>query len=205
MRPPTATLSILAAIGASACSAGGGDVTSPTSPPLANHDPATPAPPTAAAPLVVAELPTPTPADPLVYVPELPVDLALAPPPTEHGVHDEEPPPTELTESQQVEAFVVAVFTARFDDLPDLRLQRLIPLTVDPTVAAAAVAAHSVDIAGGEVTWPIVTAVAATGDGWWRVELTLKTTRRGQVGVTSTLAAMRVHHTPAGVDDWTSP
>jgi hypothetical protein len=95
---------------------------------------------------------------------------------------------------------------SRFDDAASERGHRLGGLAAHPSVAAAAdLTATQADPAHSGATWAIITDVAELGEGWWRVTYTLKQTRHGQLGPTSTPATLDVHVNPAGLVDAERP
>jgi hypothetical protein len=140
-----------------------------------------------------------------VFSPPLPIDLATDTghdaDAHDHSVHDDATGDAGgLGGDAAISAnFVVAVYTHRFDDPAYTRLRRLTPLVVDPNTTVASVPTlHDGDIA----TWPIITAVTDSGNGWWRVQATLKTTRHDQHGPTSQPLVVEVHITGELVEAW---
>jgi hypothetical protein len=101
-------------------------------------------------------------------------------------------------------AWVAAVYTARFDDAPGTAARFIGPLAATTAVAASAETSLPVPSPdSGEARWPVITDVTATADGWWQVELRVKTTRFGQLGPVTTVAGVRVHVTAELlVDHW---
>ncbi len=161
----------------------------------------------AASPLVVGELPPSTIATLQLVVPPLPHDLDATPRPT--GADELDPADHEHesdspgSDQDAVSGFVVAFYTLRFDDPPSTRHDRLATTCASPELAAAAASAAPVlDVEQLEVTWPIITSITPQPDGWWHTDVTLKTTRAGQVGPISTPISVRVHLAGRLVDRW---
>ena len=159
----------------------------------------------AAAPLVVGELPPSTIATLQLVVPPLPHDLdATLRPAGAEGLdpaeHEADSPGSD---QDAVSDFVVAFYTLRFDDPPSTRRDRLATTCASPELAAAAApAAPVLDVEQLEVMWPIITSITPRPDGWWHTDVTLKTTRAGQVGPSSTAISVRVHLAGGLVDGW---
>ena len=86
------------------------------------------------------------------------------------------------------------------DALPKGALHRI--WTTDPTLIAAATAAgpHA-DRAVNQTISATVTAVDDSGGGWWSVQLAVKTTADGQIGVATSTAVVQVHIGPNGLVD----
>jgi len=161
----------------------------------------------AAAPLAVGELPPSTIATLQLVVPPLPHDLDPTHRPTaaddfDPADHEHE---SDAPDSDQdaVTDFVVAFYTWRFDDPPSTRHDRLATICVSPEIAAAAASAAPVlDVEQLEVMWPVITSITPQSDGWWQSDVTLKTTRVGQVGPISTAISVRLHLAGGLVDNW---
>lgn len=118
----------------------------------------------------------------------------------DHG-HDDGP----VSEDDVAAAWVAAVYTARYDDPDTSPLAE--GLAVDPAlVTNARGALPGLDVEALEVRWPVVTAIADDGGGWWQVSFVLKYTRADHVGPATTgpLTA-RVHVTDGLVDGWEPP
>ena len=163
------------------------------------------APPISAPPPTLATIAAPRPTV-LVAVPPLPGDLdpgrpAVSPP---HLVDVDHLSVHSAGAAEVATKWVAAMYTARFDDPDGLVGAELAVLAAGPTVAAEAaaeLAAPSVEL--GEARWPFIVAVHDDGAGWWRIDTLLKTTRRGQVGPTSSSLTVRVHVTDdLLVDEW---
>jgi hypothetical protein len=143
----------------------------------------------------------------LVPVPPLPGDLRDASrprsPPTGDRASDHGD--GELSPAGEVAAaWVATVYTARYDDPRGTAAKFIAPLAATAAVASAAETSLPPTSDAGEARWPVITAVTATGDGWWRVEALVKTTRFGQSGPATTAAVLRVHVTgELLVDRWT--
>lgn len=145
----------------------------------------------------------------LIPVPPLPADLdpvrPSAPAPEPGPPHDHvDGPPDDDPAASVAEAWVVAVYTGRFDDPPGDAARFIAPLAANAGVADAAIAAlPRLSPSAGEVRWPVVVTVLDAGDGWWELSGAVKTTRFGQVGPATTELAARVHVNAALlVDDW---
>jgi hypothetical protein len=143
-------------------------------------------------------------------VAQLPADLTT-PPSTDATGHSHEPADDGAATSSNsgadvATAWTVERHTTRFDDPPDDRRNRLAALSSTPAIATAADRlAPRADNASGGATWAVVNDVDPIGDGWWRIQFTLKRTRRGQVGPSSTSAAIDVHINDAGLVDGERP
>jgi hypothetical protein len=142
----------------------------------------------------------------VMAVPPLPADLSPLRPTgttaTEDGHdHDSEGP---ATAADVAVAWIVAIYTARFDDPAGLAADQLAALAATEDVAAAAVASiEPIDIERSEARWPIVTTVTEAGAGTWRVEFVVKRTLAGQVGPsTSGPLAVDVTVTAGHVTAW---
>lgn len=110
----------------------------------------------------------------------------------DHG-EDDGPDRADSISGDTARAWVLARHTTRIDDPPGTRRARLTLLAASEELAAAVdmtAAAASTD--GADATWPVITAVADAGDGWWRITFTLKELARGHVGPSSTAAALDV-------------
>jgi hypothetical protein len=144
---------------------------------------ATPPSTTASAPApVLAPPPTIT-----FGVPPLPADLVPVRPVVADSVvgdddhHDGDPESGEVAS-----AWVVAMFTGRFDDPAGAAEAALDELAASPELVAATLASVPVlDVAAAEARWPIITAVSDADNGRRRVLFVLKHTRTGQVGPTT--------------------
>jgi hypothetical protein len=144
----------------------------------------------------------------LIAVPPFPADLDYvrpSTPATEPGPHDHvDAPPDDDPAASVAEAWVVAIYTGRFDDAPGDAARFIAPLAANAAVADAAIAAlPRLSRSAGEVRWPVIVTVLDAGDGWWELSGAVKTTRFGQVGPATTELAARVHVNAAlFVDDW---
>jgi hypothetical protein len=109
-----------------------------------------------------------------------------------------------LEQDEVAAAWVVAMFTARFDDPAGAAAAALDELTAAPELVAATLASLPVlDLAAADARWPIITAISDAGDGCWRVLFVLKHTRSGQVGpTTSDERAIEVHVVDGRVVEW---
>lgn len=159
---------------------------------------------TTAPPAVV----TASPITVVIPVPPLPADLSPARPPAgptatadDHD-HDSE---SAATASDVAVAWIVALYTARYDDPAGLVAEQIAALAA-PAVAARAVGELApIDVERAEARWPIVTAVSATAGGGWRVEFVIKRTQIGQVGPsTSALMMVDVTVVDGHVTGWNS-
>jgi hypothetical protein len=160
-------------------------------------------------PLTTIDVSPTTPRGLTVFVPPLPIDLAVGAETAHDGHADDYGAGDEAAgdggelggDAAIAANFVVAVYTQRFDDPADARIRRLTQLVVDANTTVASVPTlEDGDIA----TWPIITAVTRSGAGWWRVRATLKTTRHDQHGPTSEPHVVEVHITGGLVDAWDS-
>ena len=138
-------------------------------------------------------------------VPPLPADLVLVRPVVADSVvgddHDHD---GDLEPGEVASAWVVAMFTGRFDDPAGVSEAALVELAASPELVAATVASLPVlDVAAAEARWPIVTAVSDAGGGRRRVLFVLKHTRTGQVGpTTSDQRAIEVQVVDGRVVEW---
>jgi hypothetical protein len=144
-----------------------------------------------------------------VFVPPLPIDLALAADPghDEHA-HDLGVVPDEASGNAGVISSVtppspsasLSPSTPNASTIPPkTRVRRLLSLAVDANATAATAPTLS---RGDTASWPIIGDVTPGEAGWWRIEATLKTTRHDQPGPTSQPVAVDVHLTDGLVDDW---
>ena len=141
-----------------------------------------PPPPSSAHAAVLAPPPTIT-----FGVPPLPADLVpVRPAVADSVVGDDHEHDGDGESGDVASAWVVAMFTARFDDAAGAAEAALGELAASPELVAATLASLPVlDVAAAEARWPIVTAVSDAGGGRWRVLFVLKHTRSGQVGPTT--------------------
>jgi len=119
--------------------------------------------------------------------------------PVDGSAHDDVDP--NPTAADVASAWVLARHASRSDDIASRRLDALSPLGADPGLAAATDAnTPRADGATNGATWAVVDTITDVGDGWWRVDYTIKTTGASHVGPTSQPAVLEVHVSAGHVD-----